>query len=77
MASERITTKTLEIWEVDGVVHDTVLPGAEMTLADGKEGNEIMWRIGGGVKRPRFCDYTGIRSQTSECRRYYAGEADR
>jgi hypothetical protein len=73
MDTTSTTTRTMTIrLAEDGIVHVKILPDAEMTLADAKAGNELAWELSMGKRRPRFCDYTEIRSQDSECRAYYA-----
>lgn len=75
MENETIETRTLRIrLGDDGIVRSNPIPGAEMTLTDAREGNEAIRRISKGRKRPLLCDYTGIKSQTRECRAYYAGK---
>lgn len=75
MDREIITTRTLKIWlGDDGIMRSNPLANAEMTLADAKEANEIIWKLSANKKRPLFCDYSGIRSQDAECRDYYASE---
>jgi len=75
-----IRTKWSEYWLEDGILRVKVLP-VHMTIDEAIEGNRLIEEhfVTAGTKVLIFCDYTDIKSQTRECRQYYAGKetADR
>ncbi len=45
---------------------------AELTMADARICTEVMKKLTGGIPRPMLGDFTKMKSQTKECRDYFA-----
>lgn len=54
------------------IIMCSTVEGAELTIEDARACTEVMKNLTGGVPRPFFGDFSKMKSQTKECRDYYA-----
>ena len=75
MENETITTQTQKVWvDKDGIIRNTVLPNAEITLAEAKIVVQAIIKITKGKRSPIFVDSRQIKIMTREARQYLASE---
>lgn len=67
-------TRTCAIW-VDGVVCARFHDGADVGLDDARENLALTKRLTNGQRMPVLVDLRGVRSQSAEARRLFAGPA--
>lgn len=75
MTQKIVTQRTFKAHlRKDGIIEVRHFKGVEMNLQDAIEGVEILKEhyLSEEIKRPLFTDYTEIKSQSRECRAYFA-----
>jgi hypothetical protein len=62
------------IWhdETQGIIFVELDEQAVLDIAQAREATAAMIKVGGGIPRPLFVDFTNMKSQTKECRDYYS-----
>ena len=75
---EPVTATCTFSWDQRGFVHATMKDGCEMELADAVENVAAMFQVSGYRRTRLLVDMRGVRSQSRDARRYFAGpEAER
>ncbi|MBK9259276.1 MAG: STAS/SEC14 domain-containing protein [Polyangiaceae bacterium] len=64
----------IRVWHDDahGIIVADFDPRAELTLEHARASTESMRRLTNNVARPLLVDFTNMKSQTKECRDYFA-----
>src|SRR4051794_460290 len=62
--------------EAQGIIFVELDEKAVLDIAQAREATVAMNKVGGGIPRPLFVDFTNMKSQTKECRDYYAKNPD-
>lgn len=60
--------------DVKKIILCWTVENAELTIEDARASTEAMTKMTGGIARPFFGDFTSMKSQTKECRDYYAND---
>jgi hypothetical protein len=50
--------------------------GAELDIEDARASTRAMTEVSGGEERPLLVDFSNLKSQTKECREYYAKDPE-
>jgi hypothetical protein len=58
--------------ETQGIIFVELDEQAVLDIAQAREATAAMIKVGGGIPRPLFVDFTNMKSQTKECRDYYS-----
>ncbi len=71
-----VETRTVRLWVgEDGIVRVRYFENIEETLEDAIENIQALGDLVGDRLNVVFFDYSNVKSQTRECRQYYASEA--
>ncbi len=73
--NKEIITRTSKIWLEDGIIRASYIDNVEETLEDAKRNVQALYDLSEGKLYPALLAYSRVKSQTRECRQYYAGPA--
>jgi hypothetical protein len=74
LGSDRIRTRTSELWVEDDILYGREAPGTETTYDDAVELVAELRKLGGSVRRPLVMNISDSKSVTREARTYLAGD---
>ncbi len=73
---EIVCVGPVQVWfdTTNGIIIATFDDGAEIDLEDARGCTQAMVQVSGGKPAPLLVDFTGLKSQTKQCRDYFARE---